>query len=361
MDPESELQADVGHDAGQSLAGGKFYFPPPGQGLDKQDQRSPGEVGLEPIVVAQINQFLQTNDDDSKVKWPRWALWRHGYLVHVEGDFNQTIDVFSLRKTWHALIVGAAIKQGKIPSYEQKISLWQTELAGNKAAATWRHVLTQSAGFDYPHGDHPTYKPGQMWTYSDWNLVHLCHALAKVYGRKNFYDTYDEVAKAAYFDAIGMQGWSTRIVFDPLSQMKDGVRFIFSLEHMGRLGLLVLARGKWNGVELIPRWFVEELETKQTYTMGVNYDGRYDGKVDLDPAQFPEVPYGYLTWVNTDGDYFPGANRAWAAGQGAGGAIVLWNYKHGLVFAANGAKIRADANNLPRLIEGSIVGPNPLF
>ena len=218
----------------------KFYFPPPGQGLDRQSQRKPEEIGLGPDLVSRISQFAQQNQDDSKVKTPRWAIWRHGYLVHVEGDFNAIADVYSLRKTWHALIVGAAIKQRKIPSLDQRISVWQSELTGLHAKATWRHVLTQSAGFDYPHGDHPAYEPGEMWTYSDWNLVHLCHALARVYGKMDFYDHYSDIACAAYFDAIGLEGWSTVIKFDPLSGMDDGVRFKFSLENLGRLGLLVL-------------------------------------------------------------------------------------------------------------------------
>ena len=46
---------------------------------------------------------------------PRWALWRHGHLVHVQGDFHQTVDVASLRKTWHAMIVGAATPAGADP------------------------------------------------------------------------------------------------------------------------------------------------------------------------------------------------------------------------------------------------------
>ena len=152
-----------------------IYFPPTGQDIDAQDQRSPQKVGLDPELLNEL-----------RGKASRWALWRHGYLVHVEGDFNQKTEVASLRKTWHALTVGAAIKQGKIPSYHQKISKWNKELTGNDAEATWWHVMTQSSGFDYPYNDYPDYKPGKMWTYSDHNPYHLCHALAKAYGKKNY-------------------------------------------------------------------------------------------------------------------------------------------------------------------------------
>jgi CubicO group peptidase (beta-lactamase class C family) len=256
--------------------------------------------------------------------------------------------------------VGAAIKQGKIPSLDQKISVWQTELTGLKADATWRDVITQSAGFDYPHGDHPAYPPGEMWTYSDWNLYHLCHAMAKVYGKEGFFDDYDDVLREAYFGAIGMDGWSSYAHYDKGSQMWDGAWIKASLEHMGRLGLLVLARGTWDGKELVPRWFVEELETKQSYGKQVNYDGPYDGKIGLDPEQFPEAPYGYFTWVNTDGDYFPGADSRWAWGSGAGGMKTMWNGTNGIVFAAIGVRIGPGTDSVPHMIEDAILGSNPL-
>ncbi len=319
-----------------------IYFPLLGEGLDKQDHRKPQEVGLNHSVIEQL-----------KGKASLWALWRHGYLVHVEGDFNKKTEVASLRKTWHALTVGAAIKQGKIPSYHQKISIWNQELTGNDTLATWWHVITQSSGFDYPYDDYPDYKPGKMWTYSDHNPYHLCNALAKVYGKKNYYDNYSDVIAQAYFNDIDMRGWST-------SARKDGIRFHFDLEDMGRLGLLVLTRGKWKGKEIIPQWFVEELETKQSYGMLANYNGPYDGKIGLDPKVYPECPYGYMTWVNTDQDLYPGADAAWANGAGAGGTYVLWNHRNGIVFAGVAVKTGPTSNGIPHIIERNINGLNPL-
>lgn len=323
-----------------------WHFPPPGEGPEQQDRRNPREVGLDPAVIEQL-----------RGKATRWALWRHGHLVHVEGDFHHKQDVFSLRKTWHALAVAAAIKQGRIPSYHQKISEWEKDLTGNDATATWRHVITQSSGFDYPYDGHPDYEPGRIWTYSDKNPVRLCDALAKAFGRREYRDDYAAVLRTAYFDAIGMRGWSTGF-----SKEDDGVRLLLDLEDMGRLGLLVLARGTWDGKEVIPRWFIEELETKQTRGMLVNYDGPDDGAIGLDPKDFPEAPYGYMTWVNTDGDYFPGADRAWAWGTGRGGNVVFWNRDNGTVFVAHGLeRVKAPVTHgIPHIIEANLTGPDPL-
>jgi CubicO group peptidase (beta-lactamase class C family) len=331
-----------------------LYFPPPGEGLSTQERISPRKAGFALEIVDQINAYAASHHDTRKMKQPAWALWRWGRLAHVEGDFDQPYQVASNRKTWYALMVGAALAQGRISTLDDPIQRWQTELLGPHAEATWWHVLTQSAGFDYPHGDHPAYRPGEMWTYSDWNLVHLCHALAKVYGRHDFYDDMASVLRLAYFDAIGMQGWSTQIMLDSKSGLEDGVRLNLSLQHLGRLGLLALARGRWGDQQILPADYVRRLETKQTYGMKVNYNGPYDGLVRLDPARFPEVPYGLLTWTNTDGDYFPGADRHWALATGAGGMKTLWNHTNGIVFAAMGVIMMPGQHGLVNLLEDSL-------
>ena len=216
-----------------------LYFPPPGQNIENQNRRGAVELGLDASVVARINQFIAENPHTRRKVKPRWALWRHGYLVHVEGDFHETVDVASLRKTWHAMIVGAAIQQQRISSHHQKIQQWLPELEGNDADATWRDVITQSAGFDYPYGSYRDYLPGQMWTYSDLNLVHLCTALARSYGRHGYHDDYAQVARQAYFEAIGMEGWSTTIKVDSGFGSEDGVQYLVYLETGGAVSVSV--------------------------------------------------------------------------------------------------------------------------
>lgn len=333
-----------------------YYYPPAGNDLSRHAQHTPEEAGLNPKIIDDIQTFLDSNQ---YVRWgktypSRWAMWRNGYLIHVEGDFYAKSDVASLRKTWHAMIVGAAIKQGRIKDLDQKLTDY-LDLKGNDAEASWKDVLTQSAGFDYPYGSFPDFRPGEMWTYSDLNLVNLCHALARVYGKRDYFDDYDEVASEAYFDEIGLEGWETTIVRDPsFGNQYDGVRFVLNMEHMGRLGLLALSRGQWDGKQLIEKSFVEALETKQTYGMKVNYNGPNNGNIGMKKEEFPESPYGYLTWVNTDQDLYKGANKYWTAASGAGGSKILWNKENGIIFVGFGIKPVADSINLPLIIENNI-------
>jgi hypothetical protein len=338
-----------------------LYFPPPGNTETAWERHRPREAGLSDSVVQSVNEWLTANPytrNGRKYEF-RWALWRHGYLLHAEGDFLRKADVASLRKTWYAMAVGAALRHGKIASLDEPLSRYEKDLKGNDALATWKHVMTQSAGFDYPAGPYPDFKPGEMWTYSDRNPHHLCNALAKAYGHVSFFDHFDDVMKEAYFDAIGMRRWYSRNIIDHgESGLWDGPRLVIDMEHMGRLGLLALARGSWNGKELVPRSFVEALETKQTRGMlssRLERGGSPPAARNAE-AEKKETPYGYLTWVNTDGDLHPGADRRWARASGAGGSTVLWNHTNGIVFVGFGI----NDDKIPNLLERAIEGDNPL-
>ncbi len=107
--------------------------------------------------------------------------------------------------------------------------------------------------------------------------------------------------------------------------------------------------------------FVEQLETKQTYGMKVNYNGPNDGESGLDKYgnRFRECPYDFMNWVNTDDDYFPGADRAWTWGAGSYGTMILWNHKNGVVFAVVGISSGPSSLSIPHIIEQNIVKVKP--
>jgi len=137
--------------ADERLATPRFVYPAAQQGAAAWQRRAPAEAGLDPALIGKLEGTAD-----------RWALWRDGYLVHVAGDFDQKQDVASLRKTWHALTVGAALGQRKIQSLDEPIDRFHPDLTGEDTKATWRHVITQSSAFDYPYADWPDYAPGRI-------------------------------------------------------------------------------------------------------------------------------------------------------------------------------------------------------
>jgi hypothetical protein len=324
-----------------------FHFPEPGETLAVQQQREPSEVGLDPAVLGQLAS-----------RTSRYALWRDGYLVAVKGDFFQNAQVASQRKTWHALSVGAALAQGRIPSLDQRLSEWIPALVGHDALATWRHALTQSASFVHPGCGHETdYLPGEIFTYADPHIANLNLAMARAFGRSKFQDAYDEILAELLFGPIGMQGWS-------ISTKSDGVRLHLDLEDMGRLGLLAVARGRWADETVVPSWYVDLLDSRQTDGLGVDYVGcePFPSEVlGLDAEAVPVAPYGFMTWLNADGALYPDADAAWAFAAGVRGFVTYWNHESGIVLAATGADAARGMLSIPALLDAATVGPNPWF
>jgi len=327
-----------------------LYFPPPGESVLYQDQRTPIEVGLDVGIITDLR---------NKIISGRWALWRHGYLVHVEGSFNTNKEIKSARKSIHAATVGVALQRGLIPSLDQPISIWNPELSGVDATATWGHVITQTSAFD-----EPALLPGNIWAYSDANPYQLCRALARVWGKVDFNDHYNDVVADALFDPIGASGWSTGV-------QTDGIRFILDLEDMGRFGLLMISGGVWNGNRLIPEVFVEAMATKQTYGVPPNYDNDNNGHTGLLVSDFPESPYGYMTWVNTERDLWPAAASTWAVALGSGGSYIAWDLASGVVLSILEGQLASTPGDPPgwpipirgiiETIQTDITGPNPLL
>jgi hypothetical protein len=326
-----------------------IYFPPAGESIANQFLTTPQEVGLNASIITDLESVIVAG---------RWALWRHGYLVHLVGDFNANTEITSGRKTVHAATVGAGIQRGLIPSLQQRLRVWNPELTGADADATWAHALTETSTFD-----EPTLAPGSLWAYSDANAFQLNRALSRVWGNPDFTANYDAVVADALFDPIGAQGWSTSVG-------SDGIRLHMDLEDLGRVGLLLVTGGEWVDNRLIPEWFVDRLITKQTYGIPPDYDNANNGHTGLQVEDFPDSPYGLMTWVNTDQDLYPAAAATWAVGLGAEGHYLAFDPASGIVLAVEHGDFAPQPGNPPgwpipisvavETIQQNIERPNPL-
>jgi CubicO group peptidase (beta-lactamase class C family) len=333
------------------VAPGGVAFPPAREAMAAQLRKSPEAAGLRPGIIEALQRAMPEG---------HWALWRHGYLLHVEGDFQRSIEIKSAAKAIHAVLVGATLEQGRIFSVDDDVADFVPALRGS--GVTWRHLLTQTAGLHEP--DLP---PGRRFVYHETNPEMLCEALARVWGRAGYRYGYDKVIANALLDPIGARGWET-------DAQDDGVRLVMDLEDLGRFGLLMTTGGVWRGRQVVPADFLRELSTKQT--RGMEPDYHVLPKPDmphvesgLRPEDFPEAPYGYMTWVNTDRDLWPDASASWAAAHGSGNHIVAWDPGSGMVLAVLGGRF-AEVEGAPpgwpvpmrpalETIDAYLAGPHP--
>ncbi|MBI4660111.1 MAG: hypothetical protein HY735_14825 [Verrucomicrobia bacterium] len=80
----------------------------------------------------------------------RGCVVRDGFMVYTWGDRAIRTMVYSACKPWISHFVFKAVEEGRIPSLDQKVSVWEPRLNGINAALgykdrdiTWRHMANQ--------------------------------------------------------------------------------------------------------------------------------------------------------------------------------------------------------------------------
>ncbi len=231
--------------------------------------RIAAECGLDPDVLdAALPKFVHTP----------FVLIRHGKLCWeggAPGGSTETYQVFSVTKTFGAMLFGMVASRSSRLSDEDLVTEWipANELGGINPLATLAHVLAMVS-------TNPDLRPGKKgaWSYDtagDREINRLVgvmdRAIAAEPERFPGVRNSVELAQKELFDPLGMKATNW-----PGGQIAGNLNT--NVRDMARLGQLVLQRGRWQGRRLID----EEFLYRMTH-----------------PA-FEDVNtgYGYLTYVN---------------------------------------------------------------
>jgi CubicO group peptidase (beta-lactamase class C family) len=131
-----------------------------------------------------------------------------------------------------------------------------------------------------------TAAPGTRWDYSDAAFAHLSLIFSRVTGKE-----IGDYMNERVFRPIGIQnfGWDSQGGsghIGPHTNAHSGLRL--SASDFARLGYLMAHRGRWEGRQLVPEWWID-LATRSSQNLNRSY--------------------GYTFWVNTDGAQWPTAPR----------------------------------------------------
>lgn len=183
---------------------------------------------------------------------------------------NSQTNSFSMAKSFTALAIGAAIKEGKIKSINQKVGDFLPEFSeGKKAAISIKHLLQMSSGIDFgesynnPFGfmaktyygtdlyDLTVQKPvvheaGEVWKYQGGNTLLLSFIIEKACGR----------SLADYFSKHFWQPLGAEQKALWTLNKEDGIErafccFYSNARDYARIGQLMLDSGQWNNQQLI--------------------------------------------------------------------------------------------------------------
>ncbi|MGH9903990.1 MAG: serine hydrolase, partial [Pyrinomonadaceae bacterium] len=175
---------------------------------------------------------------------------RNGRIVGQKGDIARAGFVWSGSKSLTALIFGRLLQQGRIANYDVMVPGSNDP---TDPPASFRQFLSMTSDYNLnPHS------PGNHYAYNN-GAVHFYGAHLK----NTFYPGRTEVQmlQDAFASVLGFQ--------DPLNYNTSGFLsgwgggWSMSTRDMARIAYLVLRNGNWNGQQVIPASFVDDLHHLQ--------------------------------------------------------------------------------------------------
>ena len=352
------------------------YFPPAG----KWERKAPEAVGMDGTQLKATLDFAKTQDsgfdfarDQVKRFGPPMGLVpksraqvngiiiRHGYIVGEFGDINAVDPVYSMAKSINSMSLGVAVTQGKIANLDAPVKDMVKDGgydSPHNSKITWRHHVTQTSEWEgklfernadfvgaekFGGGALPPRAikdPGTYYEYNDVRMNRFALSMAWVFGKG-----LPEVLKENVMDPIGASNTWKWLGYDnsfvdingkKVQGVTGGSRwgggFFTNDEDIGRLGLLLLNKGRWNGKQLISEAYLRD--AVQATPLGPDY--------------------GYLFWLNTKGKKWPNAPRDAYAAVGNGSNVIWVSPQHDLVMILRWIKDDAAIDAVAKQVIGSI-------
>lgn len=249
---------------------------------------------------------------------------------------NTVSNSFSAAKTLVALLVGIAVEEGKIKSLDDAVGKYLPEFnSAGKEKITIRHLLIMSSGLDWEEsGKNPLSENAESYFGTDlYGLVTRQKAIETPGKRFNYQSgnsqllgfiiekaTKTDLSKYAY-DKIWSKIGTEHDAYWSLDKENGAEKAFCCLygtsRDFGRLGKLIAQHGMWEGKEIIPAWYMNEMvkNPKMTTEEGV-----------------PNLRYGLHIWT-----YFGEKNPMYYC-RGILGQYILAVPAEDLVIVRTGSK-----------------------
>jgi CubicO group peptidase (beta-lactamase class C family) len=277
---------------------------------------TPEAGGMSAEGLARVEARLRDMDSSAMM------IVTGGRVAFTYGDLAEVSYLASVRKTVLALLYGIEVARGRIDLDRTLAQAGFEEHGGltpAESAALIRHVIAARSGIHLPasnSGDdlasappRGTHAPGTYYLYSNWDF----NAAGTLFELETGRDLFDAL-EAELAGPLGFQD------FDRARHVKGGnlevsmhpsYHMHFSTRDMARLGELMLRRGSWQGRQVVPAAWIDEMTSPLTPVGEMNPSHRRQGPHG----------YGYMTWV-WDGPAATGPYAGAYTGVGAVGQYI---------------------------------------
>lgn len=245
----------------------------------------------------------------------------HGKVVDAWGDLEYKYRCHSIRKSFLSALYGIQVDEGAIEmdATMEELGIDDNEgLSEIEKQATVQMLLQARSGIYHPalfetaamtaaKPERHSVTPGEQYHYNNWDF----NALGTIYEQESG-ERIHESFKHRIADPIGMQDYVVedgRYVTGEESQ-HAAYPFVMSTRDMARFGHLFLNDGVWDGERVLPEGWVEE----STMAHSILEEERSD-----------RGGYGYMWWVEVDGQHFGSVDHVpegTYTGRGARGHVL---------------------------------------
>ena len=214
--------------------------------------------------------------------------------------------MYSVSKSVTALGIGILIGDGKLKLSDTVASYFPDLLPESSHPYVMQTTVRDLLRMATPHS-HTSYTVQDPAWVDTFFRMQPSHPSGTLFA----YDTAGTTVLSALMERITggpMLAFFQKRLFGPLGFSRDvrwvetpegvqwgGSGLICTLRDMAKLARLCLQKGKWNGEQLVPAWYIEEATTRQIDNTGTGYAG-----------------YGYQIWVMKNGFQFYGMGSQYA-------------------------------------------------
>jgi len=325
-----------------------LVFPLPGQqrfpGKAWDRARRPEDLGYSSETLMEAQRFTRGISTAAVV------VVVDGMILTEWGEVEGKFMTHSTRKSFLSALYGNYVRKGVIDldksmgelGIDDNPPLTEVEKQATirdciqARSGVYHPALYESAGMKALKPPRHSHEPGTFWYYNNWDFNVLGTIFEKLTGKKIFEALEAEIAKP-----IGMEhftaadGWYV----SGEDSIHRAYPFRITARDMARFGLLMLRKGNWAGVQVIPEDWVEESTAYRSDAALYGCDG-----------------YGYMWWVVKHGTPYPHLadveieEGAYSA-RGAGGHYIFVLPSHDMVVVH-----RVNTDKRGQMVMGSDVG-----
>jgi len=227
------------------------------------------------------------------------VVLQNGKTVCEWGDTMTPYNCHSVRKSLLSMLYGPHVEAGRVDLSKSLKSLGiddnEPSLSELERQATVNDLIKARSGIYHPalyetasmaakrpkRGSH---SPGTYWYYNNWDF----NALGSIFETETGHGVFEEFEERIS-KPLGLKDFQrdrdTRYVTGDDS-VHPAYPFHLSTRDLAQVGQLMLQKGRWNDVQIIPEKWVHE--STQSYSDAGSRGG-----------------YGYMWWVAVDGELFP--------------------------------------------------------